>query len=180
MVLLPILLFTVVAGCDESVKTAIAALQQNNPAQALTLLDPLRSRCTTSSAFYEVLGLANELSDNKTAAEESLRMAVKLDGMSPRLWTELGATLLKNGKPAEASKALHEALIIDPSNPVTLKYAIGAAVGSQTWSRAAELFGKLNIENDRRILQQEPILILWLAQTLLETKQSDRLDTLLS
>ena len=179
MVLLPILLLTV-AVCDDSVKDAMTALRQNNSAQALSLLEPLRSRCTQSSAFYEALGLANELSGHETAAEESLRMAVKLDGMSPRLWTELGATLLKNGKPAEASKALHEALVLDPSNPVTLKYAIGAAVGSQNWSRAAELFGKLNIENDRRILQQEPILILWLAQTLLETKQSDRLDTLLA
>ena len=92
MLVLSLLLFTAAAGCDESLKPAILALQQNNPKQALTLLEPLRSRCTTSSAFHEVLGLANELSDNKTAAEESLRMAVKLDGMSPRLWTELGAT----------------------------------------------------------------------------------------
>jgi Flp pilus assembly protein TadD len=180
MVLLPILLLTAVAGCDDGVKTAIIALQQNNPAQALTLLEPLRAGCTRSSAFYEVLGLANELSDNKTAAEEALRMAIRLDDTSPRLWTELGATLLKNAKPVEASKPLDEALKLDPSNPVTLKYAIGAAVGSRNWPRSAELFGKLNIESENRLLEQEPILILWLAQTLLETKQSARLDTLLA
>jgi tetratricopeptide (TPR) repeat protein len=180
MVLLPILLLSVVGGCDETVKTALAALQQNNPAQALTLLNPLRAQCTRSSAFYEVLGLANELLDNKTAAEEALHMAVKLDATSSRLWTELGATLLKNGKPAEASKPLDKALKLDPSNPVTLKYNIGAAVGVRNWPRAAELFGKLNIENENRLLEQEPILILWLAQTLLETKQNDRLETLLA
>lgn len=180
MVLLPILLLSVVAGCDESVKTAIVALQQNNPGQALTLLEPLRALCTSSSAFYEVLGLANELLDNKVAAEEALRMAIKLDATSPRLLTELGATLLKNGKPAEASKPLDDALKLDPSNPVTLKYDIGAAVGVQNWPRAAELFGKLNIEDENRLLEQEPILILWLAQTLLQTKQSGRLETLLA
>src|SRR5207248_5970555 len=122
--------------CDDSLKAAIAALQQNNPAQALTLLEPIRSQCTRSSAFYEVLGLANELSENNTAAEESLRMAVRLDSASPRLLTELGATLLKNGKPLEASKALDGASRLDPSNPVTLKYGIGAAVGCRKWPRA--------------------------------------------
>lgn len=180
MVLLPILLLSVVAGCDDNVKAAVVALQQNNPAQALTLLEPLHTRCTSSSAFYEVLGLANELAGNKSAAEESLRMAVKLDATSPRLLTELGATLLKNDKPAEASKPLDEALELEPSNPVTLKYDIGAAVGSRNWPRAAELFGELNTENKNRLLQQEPILILWLAQTLLETKQNDQLETLLA
>jgi tetratricopeptide (TPR) repeat protein len=180
MLVLPILLFTVVAGCDDSVKDAMAALQQNNSAQALTLLEPLRSRCTQSGAFYEVVGLANELSGNRTAAEEALRTAVKLDATSPRLLTELGATLLQNGKPAEASKPLDKALRLDPSNPVTLKYGIGAAVGSQNWPRAAELFRKLNIEDDTRLLQQEPILTFWLAQTLVETKQANRLGTLLA
>ena len=180
MVLLPILLLTVTAGCDDSVKTAIVALRQNNPAQALSLLKPLRAACTKSSAFYEALGLANELSDNKTAAEEALRMAVKLDAKSPRLLTELGATFLKNGKPLEASKPLDEALRLDPSNPVALKYDIGAAVGSRNWPRSAELFGRLNLENDNRLLEQEPIIMLWLAQTFLETKQTDRLETLLA
>jgi Flp pilus assembly protein TadD len=180
MALLPILLLTAVAGCDDGVKTALLAVQQNNPAQALTLLDPLRAQCARSSAFFEVLGLANELSENRTAAEEALRKAVKLDPTSPRLLTELGATLLENGKPVEASKPLDEALKLDLSNPVTLKYAIGAAVGTRNWPRAAELFDKLNIENENQLLQQEPILIFWLAETFLETKQIGRLDTLVS
>lgn len=180
MFLLPILLFTAVAGCDDGVKAAVAALKQNNPGEALRVLEPLRSRCTQTSAFYEVLGLANELAGNKTSGEESLRMAVRLESKSPRLLTELGATLWKNGKPAEASNPLNQALALDPSNPVTLEYAIGAAVGSRNWPRAAELFDKLNIEKDSRLLQQEPTLILWLAETLVETKQGDRLETLLT
>src|SRR4051794_39937164 len=113
MFLPPILLFTVIAGCDDGVKTAVAALQQSNPGEALRVLEPLRSRCAQSSAFYELLGLANELAGNKAAAEDALRMAVGLDSKSPRLLTELGATLLKNGKPLEASKSLDEAFRLD-------------------------------------------------------------------
>jgi tetratricopeptide (TPR) repeat protein len=176
MLLLPILLLTAVAGCDDNLKDAIAALQQNNPTQALTVLEPLRSHCTRSSRFYEVLGLADELSDNKSAAEQALRTAVQLDATSPRLLTEFGATLLKNGKPMEASEPLDKALRLDPSSPVTLKYAIGAAVGSRNWPRAAELFRTLNLENNSQLLQQEPILTFWLAQTLIETKQANRLE----
>src|SRR4051794_6432459 len=98
MLVLPILLFSVMATCEEGLKPATLALQQNDPAKALTLLDTLRSRCMQSSAFYELVGVANELSGKKSAAEEALRTAVSLDSKSPRLLTELGATYLRNGK----------------------------------------------------------------------------------
>lgn len=179
MFLLSIFIFATAAGCDESVKQATVALQQNNAAQAITILEGLRSTCEQSSNFYEVLGLANELTGNKDAAEKALRAAVSIDSKSTRLLTELGATLLRNGKPVEASKELDRALLLDRSNAVTLRYAVGAAVSSANWGRAAELFREIDVENDIRSLQQEPVLILWLAQTLIETKQTDRLDALL-
>jgi tetratricopeptide (TPR) repeat protein len=175
-----ILLLSVVGSCGQDVEPAIAALRQKDAVKALLLLDPLRERCSQSSAFYEVLGLASELSGNKSAAEEALGRAVALDGRSSRLFTELGATLLQNGKPADAAKALDQALVIDPSNMVASKYAIGAAVESRHWRRASELFQRSGLENSEAALKQEPILILWLAQTLVETKQSDRIDSLLS
>lgn len=180
MFVLPILLFTVVAGCEESLKPATLALQQNDPAQTLRLLAPLQTRCAQSATFNEVFGLANELSGNKSAAEKALRIAVELDGTSPRLLTELGATLLRNGKPAEAGRALDRSLKIDPGNTVTLKYAVGAAVGSRNWQHAAELFQRLNVGGDGRMLQQEPVLLLWFVETLIETRQSDRIDAVLS
>jgi tetratricopeptide (TPR) repeat protein len=179
MVVLSLLLFTAAAGCDESLKPAILALQQNNPKQALELLEPLRSSCSQSSNFYEVAGLANELSGNKAAAERGLRTAVALDGRSPRLLTELGATLLQNGEPVEAGRVLDRALLIEPANGVTLKYAAGAALASHNWPRAAELFEQMKIDSEPRLLEQEPILIVWLAQTFIETKQSTRLDPIL-
>lgn len=180
MLVLHVLLFTVVAGCDEGLKPATLALQQNNPAQALALLDPLRSHCRHTAAFNEVFGLANELSGNKAAAEEALRTAVELDGKSTRLLTELGATLLRNGKPVEAAKALDQSLLIDPLNGVTLKYAVGAAVGAHNWARAAELFRQMNVESDSRVLQQEPVLVLWFVETMLETKEVGRIDSVLA
>jgi tetratricopeptide (TPR) repeat protein len=180
MVVLPILLFSALATCEESLKPATLALGQNEPAKALSLLDPLRTVCARSSAFYEILGLANELSGSTAAGEEALRTAVSLDSRSARLLTELGATYLRNGKPSEAQKVLDQALALDSSNIVTMKYAIGAAVGSHNWQRAASLFEQIGAGKNPAALLQEPVLVLWFAQTMIETHQSDQLDSLLS
>jgi tetratricopeptide (TPR) repeat protein len=180
MVALPILLLTVAAACEPNLQPATQALQQNDPARALALLEPLRSACTQSSAYYEILGLANELSGKGAAAEEALQTAVSLSSKSPRLLTELGATYLRNGKPAEAGKALDKALVLDPSNIATLKYAIGAAVGSHNWQRASELFQRIDADRNSDLLHKEPVLILWFIQTLIETKQTDHVDPVLS
>lgn len=174
-----ILLLAFVAACGD-LKPATLALQQNDPAKALALLDPLQSECAQSSAFYELLGLASELSGNAPGAEEALSAAVSLDPKSPRLLTELGATYLRNGKPIEAAKILDQALALDPSNVATIKYAIGAAVQSRAWQRAAGLFQQIGAEKNPAALQQEPILVLWFAQTLIETNRNDQIDSLLS
>jgi tetratricopeptide (TPR) repeat protein len=176
----PMLLFLAVETCAGSLAPVTSALQQQDPAKALALLDPLRGQCVRSSAFYELLGLASELSGKGPAAEEALRLAVSLDSKSPRLLTELGATYLQNGNPGEATKVLDKALALDPSNTATMKYAVGAAVQSGAWQRASTLFHQLGAEDHPQILQEEPILVLWYAQTLIETNRSDRMKTLLS
>jgi tetratricopeptide (TPR) repeat protein len=178
--MLPMLLFLAVETCSGSLAPATLALQQKDPAKALALLDPLRGQCAQSSAFFELLGLASELSGKGPAAEEALRFAVSLDPKSPRLLTELGATYLRNGSPGEAAKVLDEALALDPSNTDTMKYAVGAAVQSGAWQRAGALFHQLGAEDHPEALQGEPILVLWFAQTLIETNRSDRIKTLLS
>jgi len=177
---LSILLLLFVAACGESLNPARLALQQNDPAKALVLLHPVRSQCAQFSEFHELLGLANELSGNATGAEEALRTAVSLSPKSARLLTELGATYLRNGKATEAATTLDQALVLDPSNRATVKYAIGAAVQSQNWQRAAGLFQQIGAEKDPASLQQEPTLVLWFAQTLIETHRSDKIDRLLS
>jgi tetratricopeptide (TPR) repeat protein len=180
MLLFPMLLFSAVETCAGSLGPATSALQQKDPAKALALLDPLRGQCSRSSTFYELLGLASELSGKGPAAEEALRMAVSLDPNSPRLLTELGATYLQNGNPGEAAKVLDKALALDPSNTTTMKYAVGAAVQSGAWQRAGTLFHQLDADDHPEALQEEPILVLWYARTLIETHRSDRIKTLLS
>jgi tetratricopeptide (TPR) repeat protein len=178
--MLPILLFLAVETCAESLGPATLALQQQDPAKALALLAPLRGQCAQSGAFHELLGLASELSGKGPAAEESLRLAVSLDPKSPRLLMELGATYLRNGRPGEAGKVLDEALVLDPSNTATMKYAVGAAVQSGAWQRAIILFHQLGADDHPEALQGEPILFLWYVQTLIETNRNDRINALLS
>jgi len=180
MLVYALLLLPAVTTCAGSIELATTALQQHDPAKALDLLEPLRSQCAQSSAFYEAIGLASELSGKASSAEEALRMAVSLDPKSPRLLTELGATYLRNGNSSDAARALDEALALDPTNATATKYALGAAVQAGSWQRAGALFHKLGAEDHPEILQTEPILFLWFAQTLIETNRADRIDPLLS
>ncbi len=180
MLVLPILLYSLVSTCAADLGPASVALQHNDPAKALELLEGFRPQCGQSSAFYELLGLANELSGKTSAAEEALRAAVALEPGSPRLLTELGATYFRNGKPREAAKVLDQALALEPSNAVAMKYAIGSAVQSGAWPRAATLFRQLGAETHPESLQNDPILVLWFAQTLIETGHTDRIEPLFS
>ena len=105
---------------------------------------------------------------------------MNLDQKSPRLLTELGATLFQNGNPAAAAKYLDQSLELDPSNLSTLKYAIGTAVATKNWARADLLFTRLDIARNVELLRREPILLLWLAQTMIETKRVEHFDSALS
>ena len=53
--------------------------------------------------------------------------------------TELGATLLRNGKPGEASEELDRALLIDPTHVDTRRCAVGAAALTEKPSFTAEV-----------------------------------------
>ncbi|HLH05210.1 MAG TPA: tetratricopeptide repeat protein [Bryobacteraceae bacterium] len=180
MLLLPILLFAAAGSCEQNLGPAITALQQREAAHALEYLQPLRASCAQSSSYYELLGLASELAGQKSEAERALESAVKLDSRSPRLLTELGATLFQNGKPAVAARYLDQSLKIDPANSTTIKYAIGAAVATKDWRRAADLFGPLQLETNSSLLQSEPVLLVWFAQAMVETGRLEQLDSLLS
>jgi Flp pilus assembly protein TadD len=173
-----LLLFAV--GCESGQEAAALALRRNEPGKALALLDPLKPKCSQSSAFYELLGLANQAAGNAPEAEDAFRTAASMAPRSSRVLTELGAAYLRNAKAAAAAKVLDQALALDPSNAITLKYAIGAAVQLQDWQRAAGFFHQIGADAAPAVLQEEPILMLWFAQTLIETHRGDQIDTLLS
>ena len=177
MVVLPILLFWLAGACETGLGPVSLALQKDDPAKALALLDPLRSDCGQSSGFYELLGLASELSGQPQAAEIALQKAISLDPKSARLYEQLGAVYLRNKKAVEAAVQLKRAVALDPQNPVAKKYLIGAYVESGEWQKAATLFDQIGgIASDSK----DPIMVLWFAQTLIETKQLARIDRDLS
>lgn len=173
MVVLPILLFWLAGACETDLGPASLALQSGDSDKALALLKPLRAECAQSGAFFELLGLANELSGQPLAAEDALQKAIALEPNSARLREQLGTVYLRNKKAREAAAQLSRAVALDPVNPVAKKYLIGAYVESGEWQKAAKLFDQIGgIGSDFK----NPIIVLWFAQTLIETKQLARID----
>ena len=68
---------------------------------------------------------------------------------------------------------LQQALPLDPGNPALEKFLIGAYVQTAAWGKAASLFDQIGGQS---AAAGDPILLLWFAQTLLETGQSERLE----
>ncbi len=165
-------------GCTEQLAPAMNVLRQNEPAQALAILEPLRDTCSQSSSFHELLGLANELTGHPDTAEGELTKAISLEPNAPRLLTELGVTYLRNRKAVEAAKVLNEAARLDPSNPTISKYRIAAYVQLDDWRRAVALFREMGAESNPGILK-DPMLMLWFARALIETNRAELLERLL-
>jgi len=180
MVVLPVfLLAAAMLGCSESLRPAALALQQNDIAKARSILEDVRGDCAHSSGFFELLGVADGLAGDISAAEDAFRSAIALEPSSPRLLTELGAVYLRNKKPMDAAQTLEQALTLDPSSVVAAKYLIGACVELGNWGRAAKLFQQIGLEKNPLPLQ-DPILIIWFARTLIETHQIARINGFLS
>jgi len=173
MLVLPFLLALSAAQCDGSLQPALQALKENNAEKASSLLKSLPAECTNSSSFYALVGVASEISGKPLAAESALRKAISLNPKSARLREQLGALYLRDKKAAEAAAELKQAVSLDPSNPTVKKYLIGACVQVGDWQYAAALFNQIGrAGSDFR----DPIMVLWFAQTLIETKQLGRLD----
>lgn len=176
-VVLPFFIFfAVTSSCEDSLKPALSALQHNDASGAVSLLESARTQCARSSSFYDLLGIASELSGNTLAAENALRQGVSLDPKSSRLFADLGATYLRNNKPNDAADALSQALILDPHNAVAATYLIGAYVAVAEWQKAADLFERTGIANSPNLLKDQ-IVALWFAQTFIELHQPERIDS---
>lgn len=173
MLVLPILLALATTQCDGSLQPVMQALRGNDVAKASAVLQSVPAECRQSSSFFELTGITDELSGNSLAAEASLRRAIALDPKSARLREQLGAIYLRDKKAAEAVAELKDAVALDPANPVVKKYLIGAYVQAREWPHAAALFDQIGgAGSDIR----DPIMVLWFAQTLIETKQFSRID----
>ena len=174
--LLLFLFFAVTSSCEDGLKPALLALQRNDAPGAVLLLEPARTQCDGSGSFYDLLGIANELSGNPLVAENALRQAVSLDPNSSRLFADLGATYLRNNKPKEATAALSKALVLDPHNAAAATYLIGAYVAVAEWQKAADLFERTGITSSPNLLKDQ-LVALWFAQTFIELHQPERIDS---
>jgi tetratricopeptide (TPR) repeat protein len=180
MIVLPVfLLAAAMSSCSESLRPAALALQQNNVAKARSILQDVREDCAHSSAFFELRAVTDESAGDASAAEDAFRTALALEPRSPRLLAELGALYLRNKNPADAKQTLERALTLDPSNVAAAKYLIGACVELGNWDRAAGLFQQIGLGKNSLPLQ-DPILVIWLARTLIETRQTARIEDLFS
>ena len=173
------LLAAAIPNCTESLRPAALALEQNNLAKARSILESVRGDCAHSSAFFELVGVADGLAGDVSAAEDAFRTAIALEPGSPRLLTELGAVYLRSKKPADAAQALEQALALNPSSVIAAKYLIGACVELGNWEKAAKLFQQIGLRKNSLPLQ-DPVLVIWFARTLIETHQVARIDDLLS
>jgi tetratricopeptide (TPR) repeat protein len=174
MLVLSIVLALAASECDASLQPVTLALQQSDFAKASSLLSAVPADCSQSSAFYSLTGVTEELSGKTEQAESAFRKAISLDPKSPRLREQLGATYLRNKKPAEAAEQLEQAVGMDPQNVTVKKYLIGAYVETDAWEKSAKLFDQIGGKSSAG---GDPILLMWFARTLIETRQTSRLDT---
>jgi len=173
MLVLPLLLALSAAQCDGSLQPALLALKENNAEKASSLLKSVPAECMNSSSYYALSGVASEISGKPLEAETALRKAISLDPKSAQLREQLGAIYLRDKKAAEAAVEFKQAVSLDPSNPSIKKYLIGAYVQIGDWQHASALFNQIGGAGSD---VSDPILVLWFAQTLLETKQLNRID----
>ncbi|MGI0134389.1 MAG: tetratricopeptide repeat protein, partial [Candidatus Micrarchaeaceae archaeon] len=177
---LPIVVLAAATSCNVHLQSAAAALQGHDAAKAEAILNSLDASCSSgSSRFYELKGVASSLSGNLKAAESAFRSAASLNPKSARLLTDLGAVYLREKKPALALTALQKALALDPSEAIATQYLIGSYVQLRKWRDASRLFDRLDPQGNPKLLDN-PVMSLWFAQTLLGTKQLDRLHDFLA
>jgi len=182
MIAIPTLLFAAIlaaGACDDSLKQAATAIQHSDAVKARSILDSVRSNCSQSSNFNELEGVVNELSGKPAEAEAAFRKAVSLNPESARLWSDLGLSYLKSRNIQDAARALRQALKLDPSDERAAKYALGIYVQLGDWQQAQAVTGQINATTKADLLR-DPAFFLWVAQTLLEAKQTTQLDDLLA
>ena len=180
MLSLLFLLLQVPSGsCKDVFDSALYALRQDNVAKASSILNGAPAECIQSSSFLELQGVANDLAGKLAGAESNFEQAVSLQPNEPRLLAELGAVYLKNKKLPQAVDVLSRAFKVDSSNLTVGRYLIAAYVQSNQWQNVARVFDDLGAGTKPAVLSP-PVMILWFAQSLIETKRLSEVDTRLS
>jgi len=173
-------LLTATSGsCKEALDSVFSALRRNDLAKASAILKTVSEACAQSSSFYELQGVTTDLSGDSVSAEHAFEKAVSLQPKEPRLLAELGATYLKNRKLTNAADVLSKAFTLDPSSVAIAQYLVGAYVGLNRWEDAIQVFDRIGAGSKPGVLSQ-PVMIVWFARALVETKRFREVDALLS
>jgi tetratricopeptide (TPR) repeat protein len=121
-------LFSPLLGCEESLRSAAAALQQHDSAKANAILEAASAPCSQSPDFFDLVGAARSLSGNLPGAEEAFRKAVALSPKSARLQTNFGIACLQNHHVPEGIAALERSIALGSSDPRVL-FTLGSWFG---------------------------------------------------
>ena len=173
MIALGALLLFLAGGCDGTYGAATRALQSNDVNHALAAVRGAPDECSHSSTYYGLLGVVDELSGQTEQAEKAFLDGLNVEPQSIRLREQLAATYLRNHKAALAAAELKQVLAQDPANVKVRNYLIAAYVESEDWREASRLFEQIRT---REFDPAQPVLTLWFAQTLIHTKETERLQ----
>ncbi len=174
MVVLPIVLALTAIQCDATLQPVTAALQQSDLPKASSLLAAVPAECSQSAEFYALAGVTDELSGRRDAAENAHFAKPSRSMRNPLgIANSLAPHIFATKNLAQAAAVLQQAVALDPNNSKLKTYLIGAYVETGAWTKASSLFDQIGGESAARA---DPILLLWFAQTRLETGQSDRLS----
>ncbi|WP_239461450.1 tetratricopeptide repeat protein [Occallatibacter savannae] len=101
---------------DEQYQAAVADFDAGRFAQAASRLEKLLPYAPKSFEIHELLGMAYASVPEGEKAIEQLRAAVRINPTSGEARTNLGATLLRFGKPALAGEQFERARALQPDN----------------------------------------------------------------
>jgi Flp pilus assembly protein TadD len=84
-------------GCDESLKSAAAALQNHAAEEAKAILDAAAQSCSQSPDFFELLGIINLQNHHVNEGITALERSVALGSTDPRVLFTLGSLFGERG-----------------------------------------------------------------------------------
>lgn len=88
-----------------------------DPAGAVTLLEPMTEQYPDAGELWFVLGVAHRRSGAPDEAERCLRRAARLSGTEPFIWLELSRAYVEMQQWRDAEAAIRKALELDAENP---------------------------------------------------------------
>jgi tetratricopeptide (TPR) repeat protein len=116
---------------DPDYQKAMALMDQGNYDDALQVLKKLADEYPKAAEIYFQIGYILDRGKMWSEAVQAYNQATELSPDSPGIWAELGKTLTRAGKPAEAVVALKRALSIKYATGIaSLWDALGCAYGN--------------------------------------------------